>query len=221
MNCDHPTTDLFRESPLGGLLGFHNLDKLPCNGHASPHIRQLLYIALYPPPSQNGADNAEPDPMSPRKAVKQQKSPLYPSPAAAVAAQRLLMSLAHTNSPSGLFRALPSYTDAKDPIDSMELEEEDSVVGREAVCIKDSRNCWAILREGFIRRKTFAITSPKPKGKGRDNHLEEEEFPSGDPAVVAANAWPVLDWIVTIFERDELEQLDNNRRKSLVIYATC
>ena len=201
-------------SLLGSFVILTVLTNCPCDWYASSHIRQLLYIALYPPQTDNGTENAEADPISPRKAAKQQKSPLYPSSAAAVAAQQVLMSIAHTNSPSGLFQALPSYAsgNATGPV---ELDDEDSIVGKEAICIKESRNCWAILKEGFIRRKTFAISSPKPKRKGRQDYLEDDPFiaDSEIPAVVSPNAWPVLDWIVTIFERDEVEQTLNGHRE--------
>jgi len=132
------------------------------------------------------------------------------------------MSLSNTNSPGAIFRAVPSYADANEPADvpaAFADEEEDSVIGRESICIKESKNCWSILKEGFIQRKTPAISSPKPRNiRTRRDFLEEDGFLDGvsdlaAPSPVAANAWPVLDWMVTVFELDETQQVNNGLRE--------
>ena len=81
------------------------------------HIRQLLYLALYPPaPSfQNDGDTKNGKdaglPSSPSKLhAKHQNSIMIPTPPATNAAQDLLMSFSRTNTPESLFRALPRYS---------------------------------------------------------------------------------------------------------------
>ena len=77
------------------------------------HIRQLLYIALYPPlplpaasdeRKEAGKDTFEPPTPSKLAAKQIQKSPLIPSAKATEAALRLLVSFAITNSPRALGR---------------------------------------------------------------------------------------------------------------------
>jgi hypothetical protein len=127
------------------------------------------------------------------------------------------MSLANTNAPSTLFRALPSYADAgggASVASVLNNEEEDSVIGREANCIKECKNCWSILKEGFIQRKMLSISSPNAKSSRRNGRrdLSDDDNPINDSSntealsPVAINAWPVLDWIMTIFELDEKDQ---------------
>lgn len=193
--------------------------------YSRSHIRQLLYIALYPPHHDAGKDTANFDPESPRKAVKQQKSPLFPSQAATAAAQRLLVSLATTNSPDALFRALPSYSDTtavSNVAQESGHDDEDSVIGREAICIKESKHCWSILREGFIQRRMLTMSSPSGIRIGKNgcrDFLEDDglfDAVSGmeTPSVVAANAWPVLDWLISVFELDEIEQVNHGLGES-------
>jgi hypothetical protein len=194
-------------------------------------------MALYPP-GDGIKENSEsiPYPTSPRKAAKQQRSPLFPSPAATAASQRLLMSLARTNSPDALFRALPCSLGNDHSLITAATglgdEEEFSVIAREAMCIKESKNCWTILEEGFIRRKNSAgiantnadAYTTTSRGRGACNHLGKNEYADSDygenaddkelPCVVAENGWPVLDWMIVVFELDEHEQVKNGFRES-------
>lgn len=189
------------------------------------HIRQLLYIALYPPPPPAGVNNKGKykskeafDPSTPTKSTvtKAQKSPLVPSDQATVAALRLLVSFAITNSPGALIRSLPEYVSVSDwnaklrQID--EEPEEDSYIAREAMCIREAKNAWAILKDGFIQRKTATPATPKVKGKKKKRDYEyTEQAPilydadsTAPLAIVAEYAWPVLDWLLMLFEKDEL-----------------
>jgi hypothetical protein len=122
------------------------------------------------------------------------------------------VSYAHTNSPSGIFRALPSYSETSNGSQSIGRDgggdEEDSYSAKEAMLIEHSKDCWSILRPGFIQRKQLSIDSPKDKGNKRTRDVFEEEYSeeqSGEfPTIVAEHAWPVLDWFLNIFEQDEV-----------------
>ncbi|KAH0827534.1 hypothetical protein J3R83DRAFT_4253 [Lanmaoa asiatica] len=184
------------------------------------HIRQLLYIALFPPPAATGdqTNHQEQIPPSPVKgSPTKQKPTLYkaslsPSVVESEAAQRILFSFVATNSPQSLFRALPRYPldDVADidlpPESSDNGHDEDSLIARESVCIKDCRNCWAILKEGFIQRKNLLPQdASKKRGRGAYN-VEDADLDQdrGTPAVVAEHAWPILQWLLSLFEKDEL-----------------
>jgi hypothetical protein len=194
----------------------------------------LLYIALYPPPltpatNEKGKEKEVKEtfePTTPSKStVKQaQRSPLIPSPRATEAALRLLVSFVLTNSPGSLARALPeclSVSDWNTKLSEIDGDpEEDSYIAREAMCIKEAKHAWAILGEGLIQRKVIAPMTPKGKGKKRRRGYEyvEEEIRSDSDvttplAVVAENAWPVLDWLLMLLENDELLAEKSGLRK--------
>jgi hypothetical protein len=107
-----------------------------------------------------------------------------------------------TNAPESLGRALPSYAC---PQNSPE-EPLDSVLAKQATCIKNAKHCWEMLEEGFIFRHHIVL-SPKGKTKlRRDLSFGEALFPesqSGGAGNVADEAWPFLDWLVSLFEKDE------------------
>ncbi|KIJ67941.1 hypothetical protein HYDPIDRAFT_83831 [Hydnomerulius pinastri MD-312] len=186
------------------------------------HIRQLLYIALFPPPLSSGdrTNEHEQIPPSPVKGppTKQkpilQKASFSPTVVASEAAQRLLLSFLSTNSPESLFRALPSYPLNKAPENGVRPEpsndghDEDSIIARESLCIRDCKNCWIILRSSFIqRKKLFSPAGDVKKKRGRSAYdIEDVDFDNGSnapPAPVAEHAWPVLDWLLSLFEKDE------------------
>jgi hypothetical protein len=201
----------------------------------------LLYIALYPPLPPPAGDDERKDrgketfePTTPSKsAAKQvQKSPLVPSAKATEAALRLLASFALTNSPGALGRALPEHVSNSDWLAKIrkndEDQEEDSYIAREAMCIQEAKHVWAILKGGMIQRKVMAPISPKGKGKKRRRDYEyvEEDQPSdaegaAPPAVVSENAWPVLDWLLMVLERDELLTEKCGLRESTLSPSMC
>lgn len=184
-------------------------------------IRQLLYIALYPPPclSEDPVDEQEQAPASPIKQSpsKQRqflKTLFTPSLAASEAAQRLLLSFLSTNSPDALFRGLPRYTATNTDGCYPQLEggnedyDEDSVIARESLRIKDSKCCWAIVREGFIQHKNLTPTFQEGRKKrGKVTAVaRENDSDNGIPSPVlsvAEHAWPVLHWLLSLFEKDE------------------
>ena len=127
-------------------------------------------------------------------------------------AQRILFSFLATNSVASLFRALPRYP-LDDAIENDLLlgpsdggYDEDSLIARESLCLKDCKSCWAILKEGFVQRKKLLPQGPRKK-RGRGAY-DVEDTPldqgSGTPAMVAGHAWPILHWLLSLFEKDEL-----------------
>lgn len=177
-------------------------------------VRQLFYIALYPPPpSLDHVEERDLNPVSPSKGspAKQKhqapKMTFAPSVNASEAAQRLLLSFVRTNTPTSLFQALPQ------PRRSNELpfegDDNDSVVAKESLCIKDAKHCWAILKEGFVPRIKISqpslLSGKKKRGKlitDTEEYVEENRSNSV-LAPVAEYAWLVLQWLVELFQRDE------------------
>jgi hypothetical protein len=147
---------------------------------------------------------------------------------ATASSQRLLASLVATYPPAVLFGALPRYTAEGHSL--VGDEDEYSVIAREAMRITECKNCWAILAEGFIQRKKFGhfgsndnSNSTTRKFRGKDPFADDDDEDASDddvPCIVAENAWPVLDWIIVIFERDEIEQEKNGLRGSDFFFPT-
>ncbi|KAF8210479.1 hypothetical protein K438DRAFT_159063 [Mycena galopus ATCC 62051] len=154
---------------------------------SAAHVRQLLFMALYSSRDSNLVE------LSSSPGKKQKKSYLLPSPAATLASQQLLVSIATTNSPAAAIRALR-------PSDAEPEDDNECFVATESMCISRCKNCWQILTERFL---DYNLSSPKGKGKRRDNSvsfdLEESQAPVGE------TAWPILHWLLLIFERDEQE----------------
>ncbi|OCH95172.1 hypothetical protein OBBRIDRAFT_721153 [Obba rivulosa] len=176
-----------------------------------PHIRQLIYIALYPPasdPEDQPMEEFPTDPAraSPSKFLSRQQSQfsLSPTPAAVEAARNLLFAFAHTNTPEILFRALPRSVGYNGAV--LDAVDDDSFVSREAACIRDTRNVWEILRENFLQRRTDAA-APRKKARNRrraagDNRDFEDDSDSLT-GPVGQQAWPILEWLLIIMEKDE------------------
>lgn len=178
-------------------------------------IRQLLYIALYPPPS-NDVEERDFDPVSPSKGspTKRGNQPpkvtFGPSTEASEAAQHLLLSFARTNTPTSLFQALPQprVNGACNEI-PFESDDHDSVVAKESFCIKDAKHCWAILKQGFVPRiknsPSSVLAGKRKRGKITTDVEEyvEENLDNLVLAPVADHAWLVLQWLVELFQRDE------------------
>ena len=136
-----------------------------------------------------------------------------PPPAAVAAAQRSLMAFALTISPEALMAALPSYLGSETTphvaqgLDSP--EEADSNFALQAARFLDCKNCWQILKEDFIRPLGKESGSTGTNSRGRRKTLDAESQPT---SVVGSNAWPVLDWLVTLFEKDEENAETNGKR---------
>lgn len=126
----------------------------------------------------------------------------------AVAAQRLLLAFAHTNSPEAVFRVIPQNQLATD---ARVAGEQDAVIAHESLCISQVKHCWALLEEGFVEKTITA----KPNGKRRTRKdCFEDDSPSNDSGLlspVGKNVWPVLEWLIVIFERDEAIHAEDTR----------
>ncbi|KAJ7045708.1 hypothetical protein C8F04DRAFT_1025631 [Mycena alexandri] len=167
---------------------------------SAAHIRQLLFMALY------SAAETRPDKLvdpaaSPSK--KQKKSYLLPSPAAVLAAQQLLVSFTTTNSPATVIRALR-------PSDAEPEDDNECFVATESLCISRSKNCWQILAEGFLDRNPPIFSAAKGR-RDTSNSLSETQAPVGE------TAWPVLHWLLLVFERDERENKTFPRHSPLLL----
>ncbi|KAJ7902022.1 hypothetical protein B0H14DRAFT_2669540 [Mycena olivaceomarginata] len=154
---------------------------------SAAHVRQLLFMALYDRPPDKHLE------LSSSPSKKPKKSHLLPSPAAALASQQLLVSFANTNSPAAVIRALrPSDVEPED--------DNECFVATESLCISRCKNCWQILAQGFLDHNQLMFSSPKGKGKRTSLSVDFES-----QAAVGETAWPVLGWLLLIFERDEQE----------------
>ncbi|KAF7361732.1 hypothetical protein MVEN_00517100 [Mycena venus] len=161
---------------------------------SAAHIRQLLFMALFSPHDRRPDKVVE---LSSSPSKKQKKSYLLPSPAATLASQQLLVSFTNTNSPAAVIRALrPSDVEPED--------DNDCFVATQSLCISQCKNCWQILVEGFLDHNQQIFSTPKGKGKLRDNSVSDLSL-SDTQAPVGESAWPVLDWLLLVFERDEQE----------------
>jgi hypothetical protein len=95
----------------------------------------------------------------------------------------------------------------------------DSFVASEAVRFRNCKNCWNILKFGFI--KSLADSSNvlgSPRKRRRGNTMTSEYGPADEEEsslVVGENAWPVLDWLLVLFEKDEsMTEASRQGRKS-------
>lgn len=180
-----------------GLIAFDQL-RVAAKCYPSPAlVSQVLYLALYTPPP-NEQKVAEPGSPS-KMASRQQRLAHMPTQAASSAAQRLLMSLITSTPPEILLRGLPSYSP---PGGTVLNEEADSYVAKEARCIRQAKDCWSILKEGFIHETAAAPI--KTRWQRRQSHDDQDAAHAQSPLIVAENAWPVLEWLVRLFQEDEL-----------------
>ena len=194
------------------------------------HIRQATCIALGVPAALRasvavprkhvgkGVDSGRspfiPDDLPDTFETAPRYSPL-PSQQAVDAARTLLFSFAATNSPASLLRAFPSYPFNPDPsairgkvegVD-VDFDGEDSVIARVAsLSVKSATSVWSVLKPGFVRWD-IAVAEAEGKGKGSKRQPvkpKQESYEDGeDPsAPVSEGAWSVLEWLISLFERD-------------------
>lgn len=190
-----------------------NTFSVPLSSHVRSHVRQLLYIALYPPsPTRinHKSTQESPSKLSSRHAY----SALLPSQSASELAKRTLRVLADVNSPASLIRALPAYPDpnnaddAPPGFDPEPPSDVDSFVASEAIRLRNCKNCWNILKFGFIQSLAngSSIVPGSPRKRRRGNTTAADLSPVNEEEtslVVGENAWPVLDWLLVLFEKDE------------------
>jgi len=148
--------------------------------------------------------------ISPSKILKQQQSQLsmnLVSMKTVVDAQKVLLKYLHTSQPDRLSRALPRRRSPHDPV--LDHDEAESTVARRASYIMQSQDCWELLSKGFsLRQNALSLTlRAKPKAKRYSERLScvklDAGMETGLPTAVQENAWPLLDWLVSLFEHDE------------------
>ncbi|KAH8828250.1 hypothetical protein DL96DRAFT_1162839 [Flagelloscypha sp. PMI_526] len=164
----------------------------------SPHVRQLLCMALYPSSTTTDPTPAvELDllPSSPRKLIKQAKEPSHPSPRDADLAQSLLMSIAATSLPFDIFCALPGYNARND----WEDDDAESVIADQALALVQCKTCWEFLTPDFCARQQATTKSRKGR-RARDEALDTS---LDDQGPISKTAWPVLEWLVVLYEKDQ------------------
>lgn len=184
------------------------------------HIRQLVYLALYPPPDPSELASNEKEneiPEATKLGFKVHKEVHVPNPAATIAAQDILMEFAATNTPAGLLRGLPKYVERNSEEDVIVGEDdEDSFISKKAKCFRHSKNCWEILRDGFVKHHKEEVAQKRGRGRPRrrpGGDDEDEDGSVGYQSAVGENAWPVLQWLLAIFERDERLTIASENRE--------
>ncbi|KAJ3526755.1 hypothetical protein NMY22_g10044 [Coprinellus aureogranulatus] len=173
----------------------------PQHKPSASHIRQLMFLALHPVHRPSLSPHPRTVTETPRKSrIAPTSSQIQPK--AAIASLDLLHSLIATNSPGSLGRALPSYTLSE----SAPEELTDSLLAKQATCIKGAKHCWELLEEGFAFRNEVFF-SPKGKSKLRRDHSIGQalflDSQTGTAGIVSDEAWPFLNWLVCLFEKDE------------------
>ncbi|TDL26160.1 hypothetical protein BD410DRAFT_784211 [Rickenella mellea] len=164
---------------------------------------------------------------SPSKMSTAKRGHPLPTPEASQAALSLLMNFAQTNNPESLLRAIPSYhlseaelatKRAMQPSRDMGYpdrdEHEDSQIAKDAGVLKECNDCWSMLKAGVVKRPDEWRTQRRDPGRSTgyrsqmnrtddfdDSDGEEEDQDTVD--VVGDKSWPLLDWFVSLFEREE------------------
>jgi hypothetical protein len=195
------------------------------------HIRNAVYIALYPLPSTDDEpviSQMNAIPSSPSKFnTRHQRAPHTSSSSASEVAQRLLKAYAQTNSAGSLLRALPRYncSDIPELTESLpkppDIDDDgDSDITKASRQVRDSKNCWEILREDFVKREDQSVESSTSRTmtlrKRYSDDVSDGESCSDVPSVVGPHAWPVLEWLLMLFEKDEATSDVSGQRKSAI-----
>ncbi|GJE92228.1 hypothetical protein PsYK624_083810 [Phanerochaete sordida] len=209
----------FEEGNFDSAIALLEELRLPGVKPCPAHVRNAVYIALYPPPSaedEHDASRLDVIPASPSKFVaRHQRSSCTPTPAASQAAQRLLRAYARTNTPGAVLRALPNYglsdlpglSDTVSP-HSIGDDDNESEINTFSRRVKDATSCWEMLREGFVKRDgsspAGSTAGHRRSRRGHRNGLSDDEDESSEmPAAVGEQAWPLLECLLLLFEKDE------------------
>ncbi|KAF8575090.1 hypothetical protein K439DRAFT_771748 [Ramaria rubella] len=185
--------------------GIDVLDKFRGQGYKPPplHIRQLVYISLYPLP-EKVIERVDFPPSPQKMQFQRQKEDLWPKPTSRPLAVALLKAFLGTSSPQCLMRALPFhiYINSEgvrdvDPFCNEEISEDysedNSPLKNELRTMQSLKDCWGLLKNGFVKRKQL------DRARVDDSAASHQS----DDAIVGPYAWPVLEWLIKIFEKDE------------------
>ncbi|CUA74841.1 hypothetical protein RSOLAG22IIIB_05737 [Rhizoctonia solani] len=183
------------------------------------HIRHLLVLALYPPekttqplpktsspskPPGKSRPFAAPAQMSPRKGQAQTE---IPSRRGSQLALELLLTLAATTHPAHLTVGLNSYTrppcDASDFGSIMSTGKIDtfkSPLAEESVRVGKARDCWTMVRDGFLLPKDGTSTAQATWMESDDSDLSDD---GKLDSYVASHSWRIVEWWIKLFEVDQ------------------
>ncbi|KAL5523898.1 hypothetical protein ACEPAG_8071 [Sanghuangporus baumii] len=200
------------------------------------HIRQLIYISLYPPPLPNdpAKDKGKRREVSvvsgsPSKQIQQarrlQKQALFPPPEATEAAKELLHQFAIDSvSPEALMRAVPCYHLTQAELDgtprpiksnmffgNFEIAEDmDSYLSKQASKLKECKDCWSMLRKGVVTRQDAALVRIEDPFLDADFEDDNDGSESSE-AIVGRYSWHLLEWFIQLFEKDQALVIDQGR----------
>ncbi|CAE6512450.1 unnamed protein product [Rhizoctonia solani] len=187
------------------------------------HIRHLLVLALYPPekttqslpknrspsfpskPPGKSRPLAAPAPLSPRKALVQTEIPTHRGSQLAL---ELLLTLATTTHPAYLTASLNSYTqpacdvsDFGSIMSTGKIDNFKSPLAEESVQVGKARDCWTMVRDGFLLPKDGTSTAQAKWMESDDSNLSEDD--DKPDSYVAPHAWRVVEWWIKLFEVDQ------------------
>ncbi|KAI0320909.1 hypothetical protein OF83DRAFT_1081301 [Amylostereum chailletii] len=233
-NCNQPemtkehrtlVDNAFEEGHYESGIAILNQVHYPSSLPSKDHVRQLLYIVLYPHSRSSNQDKG-----GSKTAATKSGAYLIPSPAASSAAMTCLTGFVNSNSPAALLRGLPSHPaidEHRSPDWVLQLEDDfvtghDSKVAKEADRFKRCKDCWSMLEESFIPPPSAAIiVGPPSPSKRRQNDMVTYHTPrdaNHSLKPIGPEAWPVLHWLLTIFEKDQ-DETSSKGEKQLVRYS--
>ncbi|CAE7101674.1 unnamed protein product [Rhizoctonia solani] len=187
------------------------------------HIRHLLVLALYPPEgiaqsllknrlpsaplsksSTKSRSLAAPANLSPRKGQAQTEIPTQHGSRLAL---ELLLTLAATTHPTHLTVGLNSYTrppcdvsDFSSIMSTGKIDTFKSPLAEESVRVGKARDCWTMVRDGFLLPEDGTSTAQAKRIDSDDSDLSDDGKPD---SYVAPHAWRVVEWWIKLFEMDQ------------------
>jgi len=93
----------------------------------------------------------------------------------------------------------------------------ESKVFFESLCISEAKDCWELLKPGFVRPFKLEATSERRTRKRDAFDSDEDDIESGELAV-AKYVWPVLEWMIMVFEKNE--RWTQDEAKNIRAYIT-
>lgn len=185
------------------------------------HIRHLLALALYPSEnvtqplpktkSPTALSNVGSRPLSvsaPLSPRKHQAQTEVPSARASQLALELLEALAANTHPTHLADGLNSYVrpacDASEfdaIVSTGKIDGFKSPLALESVQVGRARDCWAMVRDGFLDPKDASSTARGKWMDSDDTDMADSDYQNY--SYVASHAWEVVRWWIMLFEMDE------------------
>ncbi|KAJ1305747.1 hypothetical protein OPQ81_010479 [Rhizoctonia solani] len=150
------------------------------------HIRHLLALALYPPGKITQPLQKNKSPSTPPSKLSDKSRPLA-APASLSPPLELLLTLAATTHPAHL-------TAGK--IDTFK-----SPLAKESVRVGRARDCWTMVRDGFLSSEDGASTA-----QAKWMEIDDSDPSDGDDkpdSYVAPYAWRIVEWWIKLFEVDQ------------------